>query len=190
MQGRCVILTGPSAAGKTTICEALLKKIPGMTRFVTTTTRLPRHGEADGREYYFITEKKFKRDIKNNKFFEWDQHYGYFYGISKANFKKFIDNNSLVLMVINPTGAKTIKKLFPQSTVIFIYPGSIYELKKRLSFDQRGEDNLEERLNSIKKEITQAPYFDHRVINHDGELEETVNKIITILNIYMRMRVY
>lgn len=179
----CVILTGPSAVGKTEVAKALLQRRPHLVRFVTTTTRPQRQGETDGKDYHFVSEEEFKKSIDNNEFFEWDRHYGHYYGSSKLKFVEFLKQDHTGLLVLDPTGARTVKNLIPEVTSVFLMPGSLSELQRRLHAEDRVKDDVTGRLAMAETEISNAHTFDHRITNHDGRLEETINNIVQTLNL-------
>lgn len=165
-KGRLFIISAPSGSGKTTLCELLVKKMPRLVRSVSLTTRLPRRGERNGKDYIFVTEKKFKEKIKNGALLEWAGNFGYYYGTPKDKVKKLLASGKDVILAIDVKGAMKIKKLYPDSVFIFILPPSLEELKKRLR--QRGANNgaeIRTRIEIAKKEISYLPVYNYSVIN-------------------------
>jgi len=175
------IITGPSGVGKTTICRILKERLPELTKFVTTTTRPPRPGEVNGRDYYFVTEAQFKKDIANNEFFEWDHHYGNYYGSSKIKFTEFVNTTPLGVFILDPTGARTVKSLMPEIITIFVKPETHGDIVTRLYDQERKDDNPIARLTATEKEIEQVNLFDCTIINRQGYIYETVDQIQKII---------
>lgn len=175
-----VIITGPSAVGKTTVAQLILKKIPNLKPNVTYTTRAKRDWSKEDKIMKYVSEQKFKKLIKHNGLLEWALVYGNFYGVSRLDTLKMLKKNS-VLLNIDVQGAKTIKKKFPECLSFFIKPASLQELKKRLK--ARPIDNLtrQRRFRAAKKELSQAQIFDYQIVNYEGKIKETVKKILKIL---------
>jgi len=176
-KGFVYILSAPSGTGKTTIGNILLKEIPFLERVITATTRKPREGETHGVDYYFLSEEDFKRKIEEGFFLEWAKVYKYYYGSPKSEVERITSQGKDALLIIDVQGAFRIKKLLPNAVSIFLLPPSFEELKRRLS--QRGEKELEERLNWALKEIPCAKHFDYVVVN--DRLEQAVEEIKSIM---------
>ena len=132
IKGNIIAISAPSGAGKTTIVKEILKRYPELVFSVSATTRPKRKTEKDGVEYFFITEEQFKQKIEKDEFVEWEKFYDYYYG----TFKSFVDYNindgKNVLLEIEVKGALSIKRIYPESYVIYILPPSYEELVKRL----------------------------------------------------------
>lgn len=187
MKNTHIILTGPSGAGKTTLGGKLLEQLPGLARFVTTTTRPKRSNEVEGRDYYFIAEAEFKRGIANDEFFEWDLHYGFLYGSNKIKFMEFMSTVPLGFLVLDPTGAQTVKRVLPEVVTIFIKLEFTEDLRARLSASERADDDPVARLVAIQTELQQADVFDHTVINRQGYFQETVDEVVAIIYSYTQL---
>lgn len=174
-----LVITGPSGAGKTT----LLKFLPSDEFYfsVSHTTRSPREGEIDGKDYYFISKEEFLKMIKNDEFLEWVEIFDTYYGTAKSEIEKAFSQNKHLVLDIEVIGATHMKSYFGNSAVfIFILPPSIEELKKRL--EKRGtenEDKLKERIQRAKEEIKFASWFDYVVIN--DELEKAKDRLFSII---------
>ena len=183
-KGKLVIITGPSAVGKTTVANEILKKIKNSIRVVTYTTRDMRDGEVDGIDYNFITRDEFEKRIKESFFVEWATVYKHYYGNSGLDIQKELNEGKLVILVIDPQGAKTIKEKMPTSLAIFIMPESIKQLSNRLwKRPSANEDKIKTRLNMIKHEIhTYKPICDFAVINKENQLENTIKQIIALID--------
>ena len=179
--GKLIILSSPSGGGKSTICDNLRKKLPGILYSISTTTRLPRKGEKNGKQYFFVTKKNFENMIKKNAFLEWAIVHGNYYGTSKDIIENYLKQGKTCILDIDIQGAMQIKKRYPDGLFIFIMPPSLEELKNRLK--KRGTDNKQSigiRLNNAKKEIKYKKYYDYIVINK--KIEHSVNKILDIIN--------
>lgn len=169
-----IIISAPSGCGKTTIVAELLKQNKDIKRVITATTRTPRKGEKDGRDYIFWSLKKFQNAIKQNKMAEWAKVHVNYYGVPKSSLDTLLKKGFCPILVIDVQGAKTIKKLYRQSVSIFIAPPSLKELKKRILTRNDGTQDIEIRLKTAEKEMKQIKYYDYLVINDifDKALEQ------------------
>ncbi len=178
-KGKFIVMSGPSGVGKGTICQTLIKDLDAWYS-VSMTTRLPREGEVDGINYYFITKEEFEKRIANNELLEYNLYNNNYYGTPKDKILEKINEGINVFSEIDVNGAKNIKKLFPESLLIYIAPPSIEELRRRLT--DRGtetEEKINERLTIAVEEAKQQHLYDFVVVNDDlNEAIETVKKII------------
>jgi len=142
-----------------------------------------RTGEVDGVDYNFITREEFEKKIEEDFFIEYATVYKEYYGNSGPDIQRELDSGKLVILVLDPQGAKTIKEKLPLSTAIFIMPESIDQLSKRLwERPNANREKIETRLNMVKQEIeTYKPLCDYAVINVENKLENTVNQIINLI---------
>jgi guanylate kinase (EC 2.7.4.8) len=131
-KGLLVVVSGPSGAGKGTVCKALLKKDNNLKLSISMTTRKPRNGEVDGENYFFTTVEKFKTLIENNMLLEWAKVYDNYYGTPKEFVQKNIEEGHDVILEIDIQGALKVKDKFPEGVFIFILPPSMEELKNRI----------------------------------------------------------
>lgn len=176
------VISGPSGAGKDSVIERLREEITDFAWVVTTTTRPMRPGESEGHPYHFVSKEKFEQMIKNNELIEWAMIYGNYYGSQKKDIEELLKGEKIVILKIDYQGAKTIKSKFPKSKVIFIIPPSIEILEKRLrSRGQDPEEVIKRRLAEVEKELATLNQWDYVVINEEGKLEETVEKIKEII---------
>ena len=161
-------MTAPSGAGKTTIVRHLLKKIENLSFSVSATTRPPREGEVDGKDYYFLSEKQFRKKIKKEAFAEWEEVYpGKFYGTLKKEIKRIWKEGKHIVFDIEVKGATNIKKIYgDQALAIFIKPPSIEELLNRLKKrDTESDNNIQLRIARAKEEMTYQNKFDRVLVN-------------------------
>ncbi|MCF7886325.1 MAG: guanylate kinase [Candidatus Marinimicrobia bacterium] len=176
-KGLLIPISAPSGTGKTTVCRELMQKSEDYVFSISCTTRQPRKNEKNGKDYYFISEAKFKSYIQEDKLAEWEQVFDNFYGTLKSTLEDALAQGQLMLLDIDVKGALNIKKLYPErSFTIFLEPPSLEELKKRLT--SRGTENgetIKKRNLRINEEMKFRDHFDFTIINDD--LEETVNKI-------------
>ena len=182
-RGHLFILSAPSGAGKSTLCRAILTHFHDLQYSVSYTTRTPRKGEREGRDYRFISLANFERMIEQGKWVEWAQVHGNYYGTSADDIEKHLNAGRDVLLDIDVQGAAQILKRYPDSVPIFIMPPSMAELKERI--EKRGTDSREtiiKRLAEAENEIRQKDRYRHVVIN--DQLEHTIEELIGIIREY------
>ena len=182
MRGSIVILSAPSGAGKTTLEKLLLKEIPDLVKVITCTTRQPRENEKNGIDYIFLKEEEFKKWINEGKFLEYALVHGRYYGTPKEEVINEIEKGKDVILTIDVQGAMYIKDNFSNEffiTTIFILPPSIDELVKRLKSRGETEEEINRRLNSLRKEVPLWKNYDFIVINEDLQTaKESLKNII------------
>ncbi len=180
-QGVLLVLSGPSGAGKGTICEQLRNKRKNLAYSVSATTRAPRKGEVDGRDYFFVTIEKFKEMIANNELLEYAEIYGNYYGTPRSYVMSILDEGRDVVLEIDPQGALQVKESFPDAVFVFVVPPSLDELSKRIY--KRGTDSeevIKRRLSAATSELAYASKYDYIVVN--DEVEKATNKVSNILD--------
>ena len=168
MTGHLYIVAAPSGAGKTTLVRLLLENDPEICLSVSTTTRHPRSGEQDGREYHFVDVPVFLERIGNGEFLEWAEVHGNYYGTSKKWIEAQMTAGRDVLLEIDWQGAQQVRKSFPMAIGIFILPPSLAVLQARLS--GRGTDSPEtiaRRIAAARDEMRHVDEFDYVIINDD-----------------------
>lgn len=166
--GRLIVLTGPSGVGKGTLLKSLLKRHPELCLSISATTRTPRPGEVDGRDYYFVTRPQFESMIANGELLEWAEFAGNLYGTPIKSVADHIRLGHWVILEIELEGARQIRHSFPDALRIFILPPSIGELEYRIR--HRGQDSeaaIARRLKRAEEEINAASEFDIQIVNDD-----------------------
>ena len=180
MIGHLYIVAAPSGAGKTTLVRLLLEKDSGIRVSISSTTRQPRTGENDGREYNFVGVQHFLDMVSQGEFLEWAEVHGNYYGTSKRWIEKEMEAGRDVLLEIDWQGAQQVRKVFPEAIGIFILPPSLEELKSRLS--GRGTDSAEtiaRRIAAARDEMRHVDEFDYVIIN--DELQQALDNLISII---------
>ncbi len=185
MKGLLVIISSPSGGGKTSIIHKILQKYPEQYVYsVSATTRKPRPGEIDGKDYFFLSEEQFRKGIENNLFLEWENVHGYLYGTPKTYIEECINEGKYVLLDIDVKGALLLADNYLKRVItIFVSPPSMDILMERLKnrkTDSAGEIN--KRLERIPMEMKKAKRFDHIIIN--DKLDTTVEQVVKIVENY------
>jgi len=185
-EGKLIIFSAPSGAGKTTIVQHLLKKLPELEFSVSATTRKPRGNEQEGKDYYFISKQEFLHRIAKKQFVEFEEVYsGTFYGTLRTEIERIWSDGKAVIFDIDVEGGLHLKRKYEDAALaVFVQPPSIEVLKERLA--GRGTDShdkLKERFDKAEKELNYAPQFDIILKNHDlqtacTEAEELVRKFL------------
>ncbi|MEN6332360.1 MAG: guanylate kinase [Smithella sp.] len=178
-KGTFIVVSAPSGAGKSSICQRLLQAYPEIRFSVSCTTRSPRPGEIDGQDYFFLSSEEFQKRIEQGDFAEWEENFGNLYGTSMRTMKESLANGFTVLLDIEPRGAKEIKKKFRGGTFVFVLPPSREELLKRL--EGRGHedpDAIQARYAEAERELKEISWYDYVIFNDD--LETAVNQLISI----------
>ena len=182
-RGKLIVFSAPSGSGKTTIVRALLKRPELNLAFsISATSRPPRGEEVDGKDYYFLSQKEFEQNIRNGAFLEWEEVYpGQHYGTLLEEVNRLLEGGKNVVFDIDVIGGLNIKKQFnDEALALFVQPPSIEVLAQRL--ERRGTDSSEKihiRLEKARLELSQAPYFDHTVINESlDQAIEQAHKLI------------
>jgi len=180
--GMMIILSSPSGAGKTTLVKLLSEKDKNLRISISFTTRIPRNNEADGKDYFFVDEKKFNELVKDGSFYEYAKVFKNFYGTPKKQVLDYLKEGKDVLFDIDWQGTQQIKKQKLESKLIsfFILPPSIDELKKRLSSrDSQDKAIVENRMIQFDNDLSHWKDYDYVVINTDlNNCYSEINKII------------
>ncbi|MBQ8843290.1 MAG: guanylate kinase [Elusimicrobiaceae bacterium] len=174
-----IIISSPSGGGKTTVVERLLRKDKSLSRVVTATTRAPRTGEKDGKDYHFWTEKQFLFAVKKGQMLEWAKVHVNYYGIPKKSVDGLMKKGICPVLVIDVQGAKTVSAKYPQAVKIFILPPGLEILKARIAARKDNTQNVEVRLKTAKKELKEIAHYDYVVLNDD--LKKAVSDTVAII---------
>lgn len=170
-QGLLIVLSGPSGSGKNTICDLVKQNNENIWESISMTSRKPRINEIDGKSYYFVTEDKFKDNIKNDKMLEYATFAGNYYGTPKNEVQKHLDEGKDVILVIEIQGALQIKKKLKEALFVFLLPPSMSELKRRLKErNTETEEKVMERFKTAYNEINELTKYNYVIIN-DNKIE-------------------
>ncbi len=170
-KGIVVVLSGASSVGKGAIRELLLKD-PDLKLFysISETTRPPKEGEKDGKDYYFVSHKEFAQSIKNKELLEYTEFNGYYYGTPKQQVDFLVSKGKNVLIEVEAQGVGAIKLNMPESIAVFVMPASLEQLEKQI-YELYGDDeaSAQRRINKAKMDMEIAPLFNNVVSNEDPE---------------------
>lgn len=179
--GRFFIVSAPSGAGKTTLVERLLRKKKHLTRSISVTTRHPRRGEKEGRDYYFVTKKEFFRRRRTGEFLEWARVFDQYYGTPREFVEEAISGGKDVVACLDVQGARQVKKKWPQTILIFILPPVTEELVHRLK--KRKTDSarqINKRIKMARWEMVQSKKYDYRIVN--DQLSKAAESLIAVMD--------
>ncbi len=169
-EGILFVVSAPSGAGKTTLCKAITGSLENLTHSISYTTRQPRPAEADGRDYYFITQKRFEEMIQAGDFAEHARVHSHFYGTSKRVLQDMVREGIDVILDIDTQGARQIKSSTAKAIFIFIMPPSMEILEERLRNRKSDhEDEIRRRMRRAADEIRDYSMYDYIIINRDFE---------------------
>lgn len=180
LRGNLFVVSAPSGVGKTTLVNYVLERVPNLYFSISSTTRFPRPGEVNGKDYHFLTAEQFLEGIRSKRFLEWAVVHGQYYGTDREIVERFLAAGTDVLLDIDVQGARQVRVIYPNAQTIFIIPPSMEILKERLL--QRGtesEDQIAGRLAASESEIKNAPWYDFIVVN--DVLEEAGEDLIAII---------
>lgn len=180
MRGAILVLSGPSGAGKSTLIKTLVKNIGPYYFSISTTTRAPREGEVEGKDYYFVSKETFREDIEEELFLEYAQVHGNYYGTSLRPVEEALSEGKLVIFDIDVQGHESIKKrLGDITTSVFVTTKDFATLKDRLYARQTDDTSvIEKRLSMAKMEIERIGEFDYVLVN--DTIEKAQKEIVAL----------
>ncbi|HSP40551.1 MAG TPA: guanylate kinase [Gillisia sp.] len=185
--GKLIVFSAPSGSGKTTIVQHLLAQPELKLEFsISATSREPRHGEVEGKDYYFLTLEEFKKKIKSEEFLEWEEVYrDNFYGTLKSEIDKIWAKGMNVIFDIDVVGGLDIKNIYPEHTLaVFVKPPSIEELKIRLKKRKtESDDKINMRVAKASIELATAPQFDFIIENNN--LQTALNEAYHLVSTFV-----
>ena len=177
-----IVISGPSGVGKDSVVQRMMERGMPFHFVVTATTREKREAEVHGKDYWFLSKDEFARMIEHNELNEYAIVYGDYKGIPKAQVREALESGKDVVMRLDVQGAETVRKLAPEALLIFITCESEDELERRLR-ERKTEtaDSLSLRIATARKELQRIEAFDYVIVNHDFHLDDTVNKVRSII---------
>ena len=180
MNKKLFVLSGSSGVGKGTVLKGFLEKNPNFMLSISCTTRAPRPGEVDGVNYFFISQEEFKNCIENNKFLEWAEFAGNFYGTKKKYINQCLAEGKDIILEIDTQGALQVKKQMPEAVLIFICPPSYEALENRLrGRHTEDEATIQKRLQQVKIELERAEKFNYKIVNDN--LDEAIKNLEEVI---------
>ena len=177
---RVFVITGPSGVGKGTLIRGLMERLPRLELSVSATTRAPRPGERDGRDYHFLSSEEFERRMRAGEFVEHADYAGRRYGTLRAELDERVAEGAPVVLEIEVQGARQVRSAMPEAVQVFIAPPSLHALRTRLI--GRGTDDSEEverRLEVAERELAARDEFAHVVVN--DRLEDALDELVRIV---------
>lgn len=171
MKGLLLVITAPSGAGKSSLIQAIMRDDPRLKLSVSYTTRAPRPGEQDGREYHFVDDRTFLAMLERGEFLESAQVHGFRYGTSQRAIQEALARGEDLVLEIDWQGAQQVRRLLPECVGVFILPPSIGELERRMR--SRGKDAeavIQRRMAAAAEELSHAAEFEYAIINKDFEI--------------------
>lgn len=178
--GFLLIFSGPSGSGKDTILHRIVEKDEKVVVSVSMTTRAPREGEVEGKDYYFVTKEQFEANIEKGEMLEWAVYGDNYYGTPKTPVKKWIEEGKTVILEIEVQGADKIRQQFPDVRSMFLMPPSLHVLEERLRARKTNtEEDIKKRLETAKGEIERANDYDYIIVNN--RVEDAVEDAMEII---------
>jgi guanylate kinase len=169
-RGRLVVVSGPSGAGKSTLIRASLEAVPELAYSVSATTRKPREGEVDGRDYIFLSREEFEKWIDEGRLLEWAEYSGNLYGTPEQKVEEYLESGRSVILEIELQGAREVREKRPDAVMVFVRAPSLEETRKRLEGRATEDDKaLETRMMTALKEVEARSEFDYEVVNAERE---------------------
>jgi len=179
-RGMLLVVSAPSGAGKTTLCQAMVNTVPRLQYSISYTTRPPRAGEIDGKDYFFIAESRFLQMVQKDEFAEWAKVHNNLYGTHAGFLKRTMAGGTDVLLDVDVQGAQLLKKRFPEGIFIFVLPPSMETLMGRLR-DRKSDtpEEIDRRLRVARMEIQNYSDYDYIIIN--DEIKKAARELESII---------
>lgn len=174
------MVSGPSAVGKNTILSKFLTSYPGARYSISATTRRPRPGEQDGRNYYFYSREQFQALLQEGQLLEWAQVYDEYYGTPIAPIQEGLARGEVIVMDLDVQGALAVQRKLPEAVLVFLLPPSLAALKERMQ--RRGTEcpqSVAKRLAAAKQEVASAKEYDYLIVNE--EVSKAVSQLVSIV---------
>jgi guanylate kinase len=185
LRGRLIVVSGPSGAGKGTLIRAALEAVPELAYSVSATTRPPRPGEVDGRDYIFLSREEFEAWIREGRFLEWAEYSGNLYGTPEKKVDELLDAGLSVILEIELQGARQVRRRRPDAVMIFVRAPSLEENRRRLEGRAtETSEALERRLEAARNEVAARDEFDYEIVN--DELEKSRTAMIKLMRQIIR----
>lgn len=179
-KGLLIVVTGPSAVGKGTICDALLQQAPDIRFSVSCTTRPIRPGETHGVEYFFLTHEEFRRKIAADELLEWAEVYGNYYGTPREYVEEVTNQGQDIILDIDRVGAKAVRERYADAVSVFVIPPSMEALGQRIAArGTESEEAVQRRLSEAPEWIREGLTYDYVIVNDD--LERAVRQLKAIV---------
>ncbi len=181
--GTLVVISSPSGAGKNSVIRRLLEIFPSSARFVTTTTRSPRPGEQEGKDYFFVSRENFEAMVGEDKFIEHNVYADEYYGSEKEKLEAVLQKYDYVFVAMDVNGKHSLDTLGIPHVSIFLLPEDMSVLEQRI--EVRGgvtEQEVQKRLATAREELKAANDYDRKVVNPEGKMEEAVQEIVEFLH--------
>ncbi len=175
-----IVVSAPSGAGKTSLCEEAVRRIPGLAHSVSYTTRAPRSHEADGRDYHFVNEATFQQMVKSDAFAEWATVHGHLYGTARQLLDEQLAAGQDVILDVDTQGAAQLRQVCPEGVFVFVMPPSWEQLEQRLR-NRRSDaaEEIERRLKKAREEMKYFTEYDYVIIN--DVLDRAVGDLCAII---------
>jgi guanylate kinase len=176
-----VIVSGPSGVGKDALLARVRERTDQFRVPVTMTTREPRPGEVDGRDYLFVTRERFISALEANELLEHAEVYGHFYGVPRSQLREALAAGRDVIMRVDVQGAATLRTLLPGAVFVFLAPADRSALEAHLRARGTDEETVQRRLAAADREFEMSVDFDHTVLNIEGDLDHAVDAVLSIV---------
>ncbi len=181
-KGLLIVLSGPSGSGKGTVRSCMMKK-EHFAFSVSATTRAPREGEVDGKDYWYITREQFEERIASGDMLEYTEYNGNYYGTPLREAMRVVEGGENLILEIEVEGAMNVKRLYPEAVLLLLLPPTFSEQEKRLrGRGTESEEVIRGRLERTREEMKLVEVYDYIVYNEDGRIEECAETLLEIIH--------